>query len=66
MSHQISMTQTAAVVVSHDAPTWIKHDYPVKPAEELALGECLVELHCTCITRTCTLVTKHQSPRGCP
>jgi propanol-preferring alcohol dehydrogenase len=52
MSHQIPKTQTAAVVVSHDAPIQIRHDYPVKQPEELAPGECLVKLHCTGVCHT--------------
>jgi propanol-preferring alcohol dehydrogenase len=50
--HQIPKTQTAAVLVSHDAPIQIKHDYPVKQPEELAPGECLVKLHCTGVCHT--------------
>ena len=52
MSHQIPKTQTAAVVVSHDAPIQIRKDYPVKQPEELAPGECLVKLHCTGVCHT--------------
>jgi propanol-preferring alcohol dehydrogenase len=50
--HQIPKTQKAAVVVSHDAPIQIKHDYPVKQPEELAPGECLVKLQCTGVCHT--------------
>ncbi|KAI9436127.1 GroES-like protein [Russula earlei] len=52
MSHNIPRTQTAAVVVSPDAPILVKDDYPVKQPGELAPGECLVKLHCTGVCHT--------------
>lgn len=62
MSPQIPKTQTAAVVVSHDAPIQIKNDYPVKQPEELAPGECLVKLHCTGVCHTDLHVRKNDWP----
>lgn len=47
MSPNIPKTQTAAVVASAGAPIEIKTDFPVKQANELAPGECLIKLACT-------------------
>ncbi|KAF7375305.1 PKS-ER domain-containing protein [Mycena sanguinolenta] len=52
MSHSIPKTQTAAVVASSGAAIEIKHDQPVKSAEELAPGECLIKLACTGVCHT--------------
>jgi len=52
MSPNIPKTQTAAIVASAGAPIQIKKDFPVKQANELAPGECLIKLACTGVCHT--------------
>ena len=52
-SKNIPKTQTAAVVAQGGISSLeVKSDYPVKQPEELAPGECLVEMECTGVCHT--------------
>ncbi|RPD75485.1 GroES-like protein [Lentinus tigrinus ALCF2SS1-7] len=48
----IPKTQKAAIVEKPDAPLKIVDNHPVKQPEELAPGECLVELDCSGVCHT--------------
>lgn len=48
----IPKVQRAAVVQTTGAAVEVRDDYPVKQADELAPGECLVRLHCTGVCHT--------------
>jgi propanol-preferring alcohol dehydrogenase len=52
MSFNIPKTQTVAIVPSTGSPIEIKAEFPVKQANELAPGECLVQLECTGVCHT--------------
>ena len=49
---QIPKTQKAAIVEKTDAPLTIVDNHPVKQPEDLAPGECLVELDCSGVCHT--------------
>ena len=52
-SKNIPKTQTAAVVGKGGVQSLeVKSDFPVKQPEELAPGECLVEMECTGVCHT--------------
>ena len=48
----IPKTQKAAIVEATDAPLKVVDNHPVKQPEELAPGECLVELDCSGVCHT--------------
>lgn len=48
----IPKVQIAAVVPSPGAPIEIREDYPVKQADDLQPGECLVKMHCSGVCHT--------------
>jgi len=48
----IPKVQIAAVVPGPGAPIEIRKDYPVKQADELAPGECLIKMHCSGVCHT--------------
>jgi propanol-preferring alcohol dehydrogenase len=52
----IPKVQIAAVVSKPGAPIEIRNDYPVKQAEELSPGECLIKMHCSGVCHTGTPV----------
>lgn len=52
----IPKVQIAAVVPRPGAPIEIREDYPVKQADELELGECLIKMHCSGVCHTGTPV----------
>ena len=53
----IPKVQTAAVVPRPGAPIEIRDDYPVKQADELKPGECLVKMHCSGVCHTGTMIS---------
>ena len=48
----IPKVQIAAVVSRPGAPIEIREDYPVKQADELGPGECLVKMHSSGVCHT--------------
>ena len=50
----IPKVQTAAVVSRPGAPIEIRNDYPVKQADELGPGECLIQMQCSGVCHTGT------------
>jgi len=50
----IPKVQIAAVVPGPGAPIEIREDYPVKQADDLAPGECLIKMHCSGVCHTGT------------
>jgi len=50
----IPKVQIAAVVPRPGASIEIREDYPVKQADELKPGECLVKMHCSGVCHTGT------------